>query len=173
MTGYAGYTPGVEANDNTTVLLGDDSEPQPDLSLRILPEFGGRSRTTADEYIKGPPEWIAEIAHSSKAIDLHRKKDAYQCNQVLEYLVMCIKEKQLRWFDLQTGRELKPDTDGIYRMRTFPGLWINSEALFARNYQNLMKTLDEGLATPEHQAFVQKLASQHRPAKKSQRRKRK
>src|SRR5579862_2849464 len=41
VTVYAGRTPGVEVNDNSTVLLGDEGEPQPDLSLRILPEYGG------------------------------------------------------------------------------------------------------------------------------------
>jgi Uma2 family endonuclease len=171
VTGYAGNTPGVEVNDNTTVLLGEDSEPQPDNSLRILPEYGGRSKTTSNEYIEGPPEWIAEIAHSSKAIDLHQKKDEYQRNGVPEYVVMCVKEKQLRWFDLQSDQELDPDADGIFRMRSFPGLWINAKALFAQDYQSLMKTLEEGLATPEHRAFVEKLASQYRQAKKGRRRK--
>jgi hypothetical protein len=57
--------------------------------------------------------------------------------------------------------------------RCRPGLWIDGPALFANDYQTLMKTLAEGLATPEHEAFVQKLASLYRPAKKGQRRKRK
>src|SRR5437588_12933187 len=35
---YEGVTPGVEAGDNATILLGEDGEPQPDLYLRILPE---------------------------------------------------------------------------------------------------------------------------------------
>src|SRR5437867_5781354 len=33
---YAARTPGVEAGDNATVLLGEDAEPQPDLYLRLL-----------------------------------------------------------------------------------------------------------------------------------------
>ena len=41
---YAARTPGVEAGDNATVLLGEDAEPQPDLYLRLLPESGGQSR---------------------------------------------------------------------------------------------------------------------------------
>src|SRR5262249_43328177 len=41
---YASGTPGVEAGDNATAILGEESEPQPDLALRILPEYGGRSR---------------------------------------------------------------------------------------------------------------------------------
>src|ERR1700733_68166 len=44
---YAGYTPGVKGTDNATVLLGEEGEPQPDLSLRILPEYGGRTKTTS------------------------------------------------------------------------------------------------------------------------------
>src|SRR5437868_4054674 len=41
---YAGHTPGVECSDNTTIILGGEGEPQPDLYLRILPEYGGQSR---------------------------------------------------------------------------------------------------------------------------------
>src|SRR5688572_13195308 len=39
---YRAFTPGVQAGDNSTVLLGaGKSEPQPDLLLRILPKHGG------------------------------------------------------------------------------------------------------------------------------------
>ena len=62
---YEAHTPGVETADNVAVLLGDESEPQPDLYMRILPEFGGQSRTSADDYIDGPPELIAEIAYAT------------------------------------------------------------------------------------------------------------
>ncbi len=50
---YASRTLGVQPSDNTTVLLGDEAEPQPDLFLRILPEYGGQSSTTNDDYVKG------------------------------------------------------------------------------------------------------------------------
>jgi hypothetical protein len=119
-----------------------------------------------------PPPGIAlRRSDDPRRIPPHLRTDAreYQRYLVLEYLVMCVKEEQLRWFDLQADRELKPDADGIYRMRTFPGLWINSQALFAQDYQSLMRTLEVGLATPEHNAFIQQLASQRRPAKKGRR----
>ena len=48
---YARRTPGVCASDNTTVVLGDKSEPQPDLLVRILPECGGQS-STSEGYVK-------------------------------------------------------------------------------------------------------------------------
>jgi hypothetical protein len=64
----------------------------------------------------------------------------------------------LRWFDLRADQELQPDADGVFRLRTFPGLWIHGEALLAKD-RRLMATLEQGLATPEHAAFVNRLAA--------------
>ncbi len=155
---YEANTPGVESGNNTTILLGDAGEPQPDLFLRILPEFGGQSQTTPDEYIDGAPELTAEVAHSSKSIDLHGKRDDYARYGVCEYLVLCVRERQLRWFDLRTQQELQPDDDGVLRLFTFPGLWIHGEARLAKDSRRMLDTLQQGLATAEHADFVKRLA---------------
>ena len=155
---YASSTAGVELGDNGTILLGEQSEPQPDLYLRILPAFGGQSRDVGI-YVQGAPELIAEVAFSSRAIDLHAKQHDYQRHGVLEYLVLSVRENRLLWFDLHDGRELKPDHDGVLRIRSFPGLWIHEGAVLARDFRLLMEWLERGLATPEHAAFVQRLAA--------------
>jgi len=160
---YEGHTPGVEAGDNATVQLSDEDEPQPDLYLRVLPEFRGQSQTTAEDYIAGAPELVAEIAHSSRAIDLHAKKDQYTRYGVLEYIVVCLRERQVRWFDLKGGAEFAADADGVFRSKVFPGLWLHGEALLARDYRRLMTTLEQGLATAEHAAFVARLAAAGTP----------
>ncbi|MGD0770118.1 MAG: Uma2 family endonuclease [Tepidisphaeraceae bacterium] len=160
---YMSATPGVEAGDNVTVLLSDDSEPQPDLFLRILPKYGGQSKTTKGDYLQGPPELLAEIAYSSRAIDLHAKRDIYARYGVLEYLVLSLKERELKWFDLRANKELAADSDGVCRVHAFPGLWIHVEAILQRNYQQLMAMLKQGLESPEHADFVAKLASAHKP----------
>src|SRR5262245_39435715 len=36
LTSYKAHTPGVQVADNMTAILGEESEPQPDLMLRIL-----------------------------------------------------------------------------------------------------------------------------------------
>ena len=46
--------------------------------------------------------------------------------------------------------DLVDDPDGIVRVRCFPGLWIDAEALLAKDYGHLMATLEQRLATPEH-----------------------
>lgn len=154
---YKAGTPGVQAADNTTVRLSDEDEPQPDLFLRILPECGGQSRTTGDEYLAGAPELIVEIAHSSRSIDLHRKRESYEKHGVLEYLVLCLREQQLRWFDLRGGKELFATADGIVRPQTFPGLWIDVAALLSDDATKLVNVLNQGLASPEHADFVNRL----------------
>ena len=126
---YACRTPGVQCSDNTTVILGDAGEPQPDLLLRIIPECGGHSRTTPDDYVEGPPELIAEITDIARSVDLNEKRREYTRSGVLEYLVVDLRDNRLHWFDLRGGIELAADPDGVCRIRTFPGLWIHEEAL--------------------------------------------
>lgn len=170
---YEAATPGVEAAHNTTVILGDDSEPQPDLLLRVLPERGGVARTE-NEYLHGGPELIIEVAHSTAAIDLHQKKDDYERGGVAEYVVVCLEEPQVFWFDLAGGRSRKTPADGVLRSKAFPGLWIDSKALFRGDLQHMVQVLNDGLASPEHARFIRrleaagrKISSQKRPTKNS------
>ncbi|HKI36491.1 MAG TPA: Uma2 family endonuclease [Gemmataceae bacterium] len=159
---YAVATPGVEGAHNVTSILGEESEPQPDLALRIAAEHGGRSRINEAEYLEGPPEFIAEIAYSSLDIDMHRKREDYQEAGVAEYLVVCIEEQELHWFDFRTGHPLRPTRQGVYRSRVFPGLWIDGAALLARDSKRLMEVVQQGLASPEHARFVKRLQAEWR-----------
>ncbi len=159
---YRRATPGVQALHNATTILGEESEPQPDLGLRIMPAFGGQSRDNADNYLEGAPELLAEIAYSSRAMDLHQKKADYQQAGVLEYLVLCVEERQLHWFSFKLGRPLRPNTKGVYRSRVFPGLWIDGPALLACESDRVTEVLQLGLASREHAAFVKRLQAAHR-----------
>src|SRR5947209_8488780 len=75
---YHEATPGTDFVDNTTVILGTHSEPQPDAALLIAPEIGGQCRENADGYLEGAPEFVAEVALSSEAYDLHAKRRDYE-----------------------------------------------------------------------------------------------
>ena len=159
LTIYEASTPGVRAADNASVILGKANEPQPDLHLRLLPEVGGRVVPTTEGFLKGAPEFVCEISDSSRSLDLNAKRGQYLTAGVFEYLVLNLRNKRLHWFDLTTDKELSPDADGIIRVHTFPGLWIEAPAVLARNLPQMLKTLNIGLATPDHAAFVQKLAA--------------
>src|SRR5205807_1079811 len=54
---YKAGTPGAACGHNTTSFILADT-PQPDLNLRILPEFGGTS-WVEDKYLHGVPELLA------------------------------------------------------------------------------------------------------------------
>jgi Uma2 family endonuclease len=159
---YATGTPGVEGAHNATAILDEESEPQPDLALRLLPEFGGRSRLNAGEYVLGPPELLAEIAYSSRDIDLGVKRDDYQRTGVVEYLVLSIAEQQLHWFHFPSGQPIRPNRRGIWRSRVFPGLWLHGGALLARDSARLIAAVQQGLASREHAAFAKRLQAAHR-----------
>lgn len=158
LAAYEGSTPGVEVCDNATTILGKNDEVQPDLLLRISPACGGQSGDSYDNYITGAPEMVAEVAHSSRAIDLHKKRKRYTKAGVLEYIILCLQPMSVNWFSLQSGLEIAADSDGILKSVVFPGLWIQENALLEMNYKQSMKVLESGMSTNEHLAFANKLA---------------
>jgi Uma2 family endonuclease len=158
---YAAATPGVELNDNATVRLDLDNEPQPDALLRLHERLGGQTRLSPDDYIEGGPELVAEIAASSAAYDVHDKLRVYRRNQVQEYLVWQVHEHRLDWWRLQEGSyvPLQADTRGIVRSVVFPGLWLATSALLEGHLADVLATLQAGLAAPEHQVFREQLST--------------
>jgi Uma2 family endonuclease len=159
LVNYGIATPGTRAGDNMTTILGETSEPQPDGALLIDPASGGQTGLSEDGYLAGPPELIVEVASSSASIDLHAKRRDYEQAGVLEYVVVVLRQGVIRWFVLQDGmyQELSADADGIFRSRVFPGLWLHANALLQLDGVTVMDVLRQGLATPEHAAFVQRL----------------
>jgi Uma2 family endonuclease len=159
LTQYWIRTPGTVARDNATVILGPSSEPQPDGILIVDPARGGQTGYSADGYATGPPELIVEVASSSESIDLNTKLRDYEQAGVLEYLVVVVRRRVIRWFVLQEGQyqETSVEHDGILRSRVFPGLWLDVEALLQLDGLQVMDTLQQGVATLEHAAFVQQL----------------
>lgn len=160
LVSYEASTPGVALGVEPTVRLDLDNEPQPDAVLIIAPEAGGQARLSDDDYIEGAPELIVEIAASSVAIDLHAKKQAYRRNGVKEYIVWQVLDQKLTWFYLEQGEyvELVPNIEGILQSQVFPGLWLAVPDLLAGNMQQVLTILQAGVHSPEHAAFVQRLA---------------
>jgi Uma2 family endonuclease len=162
LDGYAEATPGTEALLNNTQILGPDSEPGPDACLFITPEYGGRVYADEDDYLHGAPELIVEVSSSTESIDLHRKKGDYERAGVREYVVLALPMQQVFWFVRRRDKyqEVPLPADGVFRSRAFPGLWLDAEALLRHQRQRLLAALKQGLAAPEHAAFVAKLAKQ-------------
>lgn len=158
---YESATPGVELGDNATVRLDADNEPQPDGCLLIT--HGGQARVSDDDYIEGGPELIVEVAASSVSLDLHDKLKVYRRNQVQEYLVWRVYDAEFDWFKLQQGEyiQLAPNADGVICSQVFPGLWLEKEALLTGNLAKVLEVLQQGLTSPEHQSFVENLASKY------------
>ena len=158
---YEDDTLGVEVCDNTTTILGENSEPQPDACLIVQPEFGGQMRETEDEYLQGAPELVGEVASSTESYDLHSKKRDYERAGVREYVVVALRQRKVFWFVNREGKyeEKQPDADGVFRSEVFPGLWLDPQALVELNGRRLLEVLRQGLATPGHADFAAQLAA--------------
>jgi len=137
--------------------LGEESEPEPDGCLFILPECGGRLGGQKG-YLNGAPELIAEIGESSESIDLHAKKQDYEKAGVREYLVVALRQQLYTGsfvaagnfrIDARRGRHLP--------LRCISGLWLRSRSAASPRQQAPFGRLEASLSSPEHTAFVAKL----------------
>jgi Uma2 family endonuclease len=156
---YHASTPGTGgAHNATTFML--ENVPQPDLLLRILPEYGGAT-SVEGIYLHGAPELIVEICQTSEAYDLHEKLDLYQEAEVREYIAVLVHTGKVLSHRLEEGsyQIASPDSDNIHRSRVFPGLWLDPAALLERMADRVLETLQRGLASPEHADFVKRLAA--------------
>jgi len=155
---YKAATSGTRVLDNATVILADDSEPQPDATLLILPEHGGQT-SERDGYVCGPPELVVEVALSSVAYDLHAKRNDYERYGVGEYLIVILKEQRVVWLGREEDRfvELPTDEEGLLRSKLFGGLWLDPTALLACDTNRLHEALRGGLESDEHRRTVERI----------------
>jgi Uma2 family endonuclease len=168
---YRAATPGLQLADNSTVRLEGENEPQPDALLRLLPSYGGQSKTSADGYVEGAPELAAEVTSSSANYDLHDKLEAYQANRVLEYIVWRVLDKAIDWFVLRRGKYHRLALDrGLYKSAIFPGLWLDPAALLRGDLAKVLAVVQHGISTEEHALFVSQLKAKAKTAKPKKKR---
>jgi Uma2 family endonuclease len=102
---------------------------------------------------------VAEVAASSASYDLYDKKNAYRRNGLQEYIVWQVLDQKLDWFVLREGDYCPQAVDdrGILRSEVFPGLWLAVSALLAGDMATVLAVVQEGLQSPNHAAFVERL----------------
>jgi len=156
---YEFATFGVEMSGEATTRLSGENIPQPDAYLRILESHGGNSFINEDRYIEGAPELLVEIALSSLDRDQTVKKPIYQQAGVREFILWNVEEQIIEWSILR-GEEyafLTPGAEGIVRSETFPGLWLDVEAMVRLDVGSVVRALQQGIASPEHARFIEQL----------------
>jgi Uma2 family endonuclease len=156
---YTMDTPGTIVQGKTTIILDPSDEVQPDSALKIDPAWGGQTARDSRGATIGCPELVVEIASSSLGIDLNTKKNLYERAGALEYIVFDVLHQKFHWFARIEGRfqRLPRETDGIYRSRAFPGLWINEPAFIQGDKRAVFLAIRSGTTSPEHAEFVERL----------------
>ena len=128
--------------------------------MRIEPERGGACYINEENYLTGPPELVVEVAKSSRPFDLGGKRHDYERAGVKEYIVVAIDPSEVHWH-VRRGDKLEqhpPRSRRDLPLAAFPGLWLDPVALLKGDIEGVIAALDRGLATPEHAAFVARLA---------------
>ena len=167
LMGWLGYYAAFRAEafvaNGATVRLDNENAPQPDAVLMLKSDCGGRARISQDDVLEGPPELVAEVFSKDDSVELMaRKRSLYQRHGVREYIVLLPHNNRLDWFVLEEDIYSLPlpDEDGVIRSRIFPGLWLAVEAMLSDDMPQVVAMVQEGLASPEHQAFVQEMTAQ-------------
>ena len=161
---YAENTFGVEVLDNATTILGWKSEPQPDALLRVLPECGGRSHDE-EGYIHGARSSWSKFPRQPGTWTWGQRRPITSgpgCWNTSS----AIEPDEIFWFGQEQG-VLVPrpiGDDGLYRSTVFPGLWLDPAALLKGDRRRLRAVVELGCATPEHAAFVARLAKPRAPS---------
>ncbi|WP_459558498.1 Uma2 family endonuclease [Lacunimicrobium album] len=155
---FVAETPGVEWAAPVTAKLDDESGPEPDAELFILPEFGGNVQIN-NGFLTGTPDLVIEIAASSVSKDMFEKRDMYEQAGIPEYLVWRTEDRAFDYFRLEkqqyVHRTLDPEEKWF--SRTFPTLVFDIHFLLAIDYRAALKTLRQSLASPAHAVFVAEL----------------
>ncbi|HSI34276.1 MAG TPA: Uma2 family endonuclease, partial [Tepidisphaeraceae bacterium] len=88
--------------------------------------------------------------------DLHAKLNVYRRHGVREYVVWRTADRAIDYFALRDGAfvPLAAGAGGVFKSVVFPGLWLDSRALIGGNPAKVLATLQKGIKSKAHAAFV-------------------
>lgn len=104
------------------------------MSSSAGPEPGaGEAWIDDDGYLRGVPEFVAEVSGSSFAIDMNRKRELYRRAGVREYLVWQTEDDMVHWWRLQDGdwAAIEPNAEGTLHSTVFEGLSLKPADMIA------------------------------------------
>jgi len=113
------------------IILGNDSEPEPDIAVVRLDanEYSFRHPETADIYL------LIEVADSTINKDRKQKARIYSKNHVLEYWILDLQKRQVYIFrqpeDGTYREELILNSTDSVTLQAFPDVAIALDAMFA------------------------------------------
>ena len=78
-----------------------------------------------------------------------------------EYLVLLAYEREMRFFRLAHGEyvAVEAGADGVMRSQALPGFRFRSDWFWEGRLAESMQLVQEGIASPEQRAFVDRLAA--------------
>jgi Uma2 family endonuclease len=144
LTEYELATPTVDGLLNVTLIVSPTCEVQPNLVLRLEPEFGGKSLVVND-FLSGGAELLIEIADKPSPVNVSLKPKEFSRSGIGEYLFLGVRDQDARHFSAKSGWEATRMREGTWKSVALPGLWLNLTAVFAHDSRKALQTLRRGL----------------------------
>ncbi|MGQ9869981.1 Uma2 family endonuclease [Leptodesmis sp.] len=100
--------------------------------------------------------WLPKLLLVASVSIWGDKKRAYRRNGIQEYIVWQVFDQKIDWFTLQDGDyvSLQPDQQRVICSQVLPGLWLDVPAMLQGNMKQILATLQTGIGSAEHQAFI-------------------
>ena len=98
-------------------------------------------------YLVAAPEFIAEVAHSTRALDLNQKRKTTSRQGFRNTSSFASRRKHFTGSTSLPNGKLKADKQGLWKSRVFPGLWLDQAALFALDSARLRAAVQKGIAS--------------------------
>ena len=126
--------------------------------LRILPEYGGRTRDEGKYYADGP-ELVVEVSDSTLKKDLGPKLADYERAGVPEYVVLGVEPagRPLACPEWRAAGRGRPGRRRALSIEGLPRPLARSRAA-PGDTRALRSAVDRGVATAEHAEFLARLA---------------
>ena len=123
--------------------------------------------TATGPVISSPPRTSWRKLPPAAPLRPGAKLDVYRRFGVREYVIWRVYDVTVDWFVLRGNdfEHLTPGPDRIYRSEVFPGLWLDADALMRGDAAGLLRVAQQGLASPEHAAFVERLRQARTPGR--------
>ena len=127
----------------------------------IYPDFmvmigsGSRKQCYADHdrnYFVGPPNFILEIHEDTTSQYVEDRKKMFADAGVLEFLIVNASSDKVEWNRLNDGDfvEVLPDSDGLIKSTSLPGLWMAIDAIKKRDNWKIIAGIEHGITRRGH-----------------------
>ncbi|MDC0325322.1 Uma2 family endonuclease [bacterium] len=153
---YRLSTPGMHVCIHVPVQINKRTRLTPGLIAQIGSGKFNQCKPVKYDYFSGPPNFIFDVFRDEQMTAYESRKEVFEQNGVLEYVVWFNSSELPIWNRLINGKyqEVKKGEDGLIRSSALPGLWIPIDAWAKRDIWSILAKISQGITRRGHRDFM-------------------